>query len=233
MTKKQQILLFLKNNPFPICDDCIAIHTQCSTRQEANQICRALSIHKEIYRHNGICNDCKRNKIVNQIGSQIPVQPIQPTIPPSNESYFSLSAIIYSWNPILSDGLEPYTFPNDITNFMKTHYRMPAIYRWSIRFDDENTLYYIGETEELCPRRLGHYIKPGPGQQTNQRLNAQFQKYLQSGCQIKLDCLIFNPYILNSIKITQKSLINANLRRMMEHLMIYQYSNQGISLLNR
>lgn len=186
-----------------------------------------------ISRYSGVCSECKRSKIVNMSGTKPSVQHSPPSPPPSKEDMFLVSKIEYTWNSILSDGSKPYMFPHDITAFMKSTYRIPTIYRWVMQNTDGNIFYYIGETEELCPRRLNQYLKPGPTQQTNQRLNEKFQEMAHLGYTITLDILTFKSFTLNSTEITLKSLHNSNLRKMIEHLIIYHYQSVGISLLNR
>lgn len=242
MTRKDQILFYLSSSLHPICDDCLAEITYCSTRQEANQICRKLSERNLISRNKGYCNRCKRNKIINQIRSVNPIinqNPLQkkdspdPSFLSINESEYIFSNIVYSWHPIQADTNSIYQFPNSMTPYMKFLYKLPTIYRWVIQFPDKKYLYYIGETEKLCPNRLGSYLNPGPSQETNKRLHILFLDYLRKGCHIRLDYLKFAPFTLNSYQISQESLKNANLRRMIEHLIIYHYENQGVSLLNR
>ena len=89
---------------------------------------------------------------------------------------------------------------------MKSVYRFPAIYRWLIQLPSKSVIYYIGETEQLCPGRINLYLKPGPTQQTNERSHNQFFEYRKEGCQILIDYLVFNQFQLNSIEINQKFL---------------------------
>lgn len=72
----------------------------------------------------------------------------------------------FEWVPVLADGVKPYEFPDQVTQYMRQHYRGPGIYRWVIGNQGEIAGLYIGETDEL-PRRIYQYPKPGQSQQTN------------------------------------------------------------------
>jgi len=171
MTRKQQILSYLELNPIPICDDCLSSSTHCYPRQHVNQICRILSEQHQISRYQGFCKICFRNKIVNKVKSEKIIsdeaysrkkdhliKPVMfPSFPPEKVSSLKISSISFVWKPILKDEISLYQFPNPISSFMKSSYNVPAIYRWIVQTPDNKVLYYIGETEQLCPRRITHY----------------------------------------------------------------------------
>jgi hypothetical protein len=170
VTRKEQILSYLFSNPHPICDDCLAEITHCSTRQDANRICRDLNDKNQISRNTGYCNKCQRNKTINQIRSENPVinqnppqkkdSQLLPSSPPEKDSQLIISSIHHSWEPVLASSNSRYLFPGNITSNMKSVYRFPAIYRWLIQFPSKSVIYYIGETEQLCPGRINLYLKP-------------------------------------------------------------------------
>lgn len=70
---------------------------------------------------------------------------------------------------------------------------LPAIYRFRIRRSDSEKR-YIGQTENLA-RRFGHYRNPGPSQQTNIRLNAEFLKELDAGAEISVAAVTAGAWI--------------------------------------
>lgn len=60
----------------------------------------------------------------------------------------------FEWKPVLENESAHYLFPNEITAYMRRQYGIPAIYRWVVESDKTIESIYIGETEELCPRRV-------------------------------------------------------------------------------
>ena len=154
---------------------------------------------------------------------------------PSNLQFehLSFTPIPYAWVPVLSSMDTLYHFPEPITAFMRSALRRPAIYRWEIAYPDGTTEYYVGETKELCPRRINHYLRPGPTQMTNLRLNERFSSLTHQGCTVTIDCLHFEPFSVGDIVVTQDSLIDNHIRRFLEELFIVLMKRNGDTLLNR
>jgi hypothetical protein len=142
--------------------------------------------------------------------------------------------IMFSWKKVFQSEDEVYLFPDPITPFMRTNYHKPAIYRWIVDSPDEDNEYllYIGETIKLCPDRLLSYLFPGPKQQTNLRLNQQFNEFHANGCRIELEILKINGAIMNDLEIKESDLKRQDIRRLIERLLVTLYRNQGINLLN-
>lgn len=78
----------------------------------------------------------------------------------------------FEWQAVLQDSGREYSFPGQITNFMKRLYRCPAIYCWNLWGNDQAhpQPIYIGSTKQLCPDRLKRHLNPRASK-TNIRLN--------------------------------------------------------------
>lgn len=140
----------------------------------------------------------------------------------------------YSWVPVLVEKDLEYYFPMDISTTMKKEYKTPAIYRWNIfkSNPDDGKRLYIGEAATLCPQRLQGYLKPGPTQWTNKRLNDLFQALLKEELKIKLEILKLEYSTIGKTPITQSDLVNKHIRKYIESLLVAHYSGKGYELLN-
>ena len=149
-----------------------------------------------------------------------------------NQLKFNLN---YKWVSVLREEGDYYVFPQKISQFMKDNYRSPQIYRWNIfknNLNDEKIV-YIGEAQIFCPTRLQGYIKPGPSQYTNIRMNKEFEEFIKKGYSVALEILDFEQLTLNELKITKKELHNKFLRKFVENLMLFLSRHEGYHLLNK
>lgn len=128
--------------------------------------------------------------------------------------------IEYKWVPVESEPGQVYVFPNNLSIYLKKHYALPAIYRWVL----EDTQVYIGETENLVERIKG-YLRPGPSQTTNQRMN----KILTDAT---LDLLMFESTNLQNKTIAIDDLFDKPTRRLLESLFIVYHTFKGHKTLN-
>jgi hypothetical protein len=135
------------------------------------------------------------------------------------------------WQPVLHDGSAPYLFPQPATPFMRDHYKGPAIYRWKIIDPTQDHLLalYIGSTKAFCPDRLNGYLHPKESK-TNQRLNREFQGYLQQGCTVALDVL--GTYNNKDLASFSPRTDQEGSRVFLECLLIHYYRCKGQHLLN-
>jgi len=140
----------------------------------------------------------------------------------------------YQWIPILKEEGEEYYFPERITLFMRSNYKQPAIYRWNIfrNNSEDEKLIYIGEAQELCPRRIYSYLNPGPSQQTNKRIKEMFQCYLNERLKIRLEMLQFDKIKIENFTFINSNLKDKHVRRFLEELMVIKYRRKGFQILN-
>lgn len=139
----------------------------------------------------------------------------------------------YEWETVMIKHNKPYFFPASISKFMKEHYKGPEIYRWVVKNYDKINSVYIGEAEILCPRRIQGYLKPGPSQMTNIRMNKLLHKFMNDGMKIGLERLNFSDFSIENKIITRDDLANKSLRLILENFMILNHENQGIKILNK
>jgi len=140
--------------------------------------------------------------------------------------------IKYEWQSVLVREKTDYLFPMAITPFMRSKYKEPAVFRWDIyqRTPLDKKLVYIGEAQELCPKRLYGYMNPGPGQESNKRVNTEFRGYLREKLNIKLDiCRITEIRFGNSL-MGNESLSDKYVRRFIVGTMILEHKNHGFTI---
>lgn len=148
-------------------------------------------------------------------------------------SSFSISPTTFQWNPINSEDNIVYSYPGNITKYMKDKYGFPALYRWVIQKRNGSVFYYLGETDGLVPRRVYQYLNPGPSQKTNLRLHDIFHSESANGSKILLEYLTFTPFTLNNRTISQSSLTDPHVRRLLEELFTVLAQGNGERLLNK
>lgn len=138
-----------------------------------------------------------------------------------------------SWISAENDKEIPYSFPEDLSDYFRAKYSKPYVYRWLILEKSEEYLFnmYLGETENLY-RRIYHYLKPGPSQQTNIRLNNLFQESIAEGNDIKLEVLEFDEIELGEVKVTPTDLSKKHARRFVESLLLTYYQKLNYPFLN-
>ena len=138
-----------------------------------------------------------------------------------------------TWSQVHHDSDTPYTYPMEISRYIRTHWDKPAIYRWVVLNGSSSQIkkIYIGETV-LLTRRIYHYLHPGPSQQTNQRLKAEFETEIQAGNKIILEVLDFTPFMIGNVTVSQQDLNEKLTRRLLENICIVYYIRLGVSVLN-
>jgi len=127
---------------------------------------------------------------------------------------------------------ERYLFPQEISKFMRDTYKHPAIYKWAIENDRKIESIYIGEAEKLCPRRIRGYLKPGPTQMTNIRLNSIFTDSLKNDKTVSLYYMMFSTFTINDKEISIDELKDKYIRRLLENLLIIEEKKQDVNILN-
>ena len=107
----------------------------------------------------------------------------------------------------------------------------PAIYRFRIRHGDAETR-YIGQTDNLA-RRFGNYRNPGPGQQTNVRLNAEFLRSLSAGAEIAVAAVTGGAWIELESGRAAADMSSLAVRCLLENAAILADAAVGVESLNR
>jgi len=142
-------------------------------------------------------------------------------------------SIDFKWEPVFIRESEHYYFPNEISDFMRRKYKAPAIYRWVVEKDGKIVSMYVGEADELCPRRIYGYLNPGPSQMTNIRINDLFHQLISQGNKIWLEHLVLSSFIFDGKTITPSDLGKKTVRMFLENLILIHYESSGITILNQ
>ena len=142
-------------------------------------------------------------------------------------------SISYSWQRVMLREKVEYAFPLAITPFMRLNYTGPAVYRFDIyqKTPGDKKLVYIGEAEELCPRRLYGYLHPGPAQKINLKLKTEFETYLKDGLSIKLDICVIQELTIGP-RVEKAVLSDLYTRRMIEAAIIVDHRINGFTVLD-
>jgi hypothetical protein len=141
-------------------------------------------------------------------------------------------SFFYDWISVKKENEEKYNYPED-RKLIKKEYKRAAIYKWNI-YDAKNKnikKIYIGETVNLYNRVSG-YLRPGTTQKTNIRINEIFNENHKKKCKITLDVLYFENMKINNKIINPTDLIDNDIRKALEHLLIIIYKSKKYELLN-
>lgn len=141
----------------------------------------------------------------------------------------------YEWCPVERAPGVLYWFGQTLTPHLRRTYAGPAVYRWRVRPGPEGQaeLRYIGETENL-PRRLYHYLKPGPSQQTNLRIHRILKRAVQCRARIRIEILNIASCAIDEWSLDTVNLADASLRRCLEELLVVASRREsGVEILNR
>ena len=145
-----------------------------------------------------------------------------------------LIELSYEWQAVYLREKVEYTFPMAITPFMRAKYKAPAIYKWDVyqRAPGDKKLVYIGETQELCPKRLYAYLNPGPTQESNKKINAAFRGYLREKLTIKLEVCDITELKYGDNRLDTEALSDKYIRRMIANAMIFDHRRRGFTVMD-
>lgn len=140
----------------------------------------------------------------------------------------------WEWQPVLLRDKVEYLFPLGITPYMRSKYRTPAVFRWNIynKTPGDKKMVFLGEAQELCPRRLYGYLNPGPGQQSNQKINTQFRSYIRDGMRISLDICSVKDITFEDPVQAADPLNSRSMRRLILATMIVEHEKKGFTVLD-
>ena len=142
--------------------------------------------------------------------------------------------LTYEWKPVyLREGVE-YLFPMAISPFMRAKYKTPAVFKWDIfqKNPGDRKLVYIGEAQELCPKRLYGYLNPGASQLANKKVNTDFRGYLKENLKIGLEICHIREIQLGQDVLDMSSLSDKHLRRLVSEALMVDYVKKGFTVID-
>ena len=124
-----------------------------------------------------------------------------------------------------------YQFPEPVSSHLSQNLAGPAVYLWKVKSGDRVVGLYVGEASDL-PRRLKGYLKPGPSQTTNLRMNTLLLGEVDSGYTLELSTLHFEPFQFGGATFNQRDLAMTSVRRFLERLFESSFRKAGFNVLN-
>ncbi|HEX7474536.1 MAG TPA: hypothetical protein VF318_01120 [Dehalococcoidales bacterium] len=142
--------------------------------------------------------------------------------------------LAYEWQTVLLREKVEYLFPMAISPFMRTRYKGPAIFKWEVyqTTPGDKKMVYIGEAQELCPKRLYGYLNPGSTQLANKKVNTEFRGYLKEHLKIKLEVCEIQELTLGESLFDMKALNDKHVRRLVSELMIVEHTGRGFTVMD-
>jgi len=142
--------------------------------------------------------------------------------------------VAYEWQSVFLREKVEYLFPMAISPFMRAACRGPAVFRWDIfqNTPGDRKMVYIGEAQELCPKRLYGFLNPGPTQQSNKKINTEFRGYLREKLKIKLDVCNIREIAFGGSTLGSEALSDKYIRRFIVGTMIIEHKNRGFTIMD-
>jgi hypothetical protein len=140
--------------------------------------------------------------------------------------------LTYEWQPVFLREKVEYLFPMAITPSMRTKYREPAVFKWDVynTKPGDKKMVYIGDAQELCPKRLYGYLNPGPTQKTNQKINGEFRAFLKEKLSIGLYTCVISEISFGEAAPVKVSVDDKYVRLMIVNAMIINHKNKGFTV---
>ncbi|MBI1955769.1 MAG: hypothetical protein HYS38_05200 [Acidobacteria bacterium] len=138
----------------------------------------------------------------------------------------------FDWLPVVTKNDVPYFYPNNQFTLSRDTYSRPAIYRWSLHTQEGKRKFLVGETENLY-KRIGHYLKHGNPRNTHHiKIREMFDKTLDSGGEVSLEILKFEPFKINGVSFLPDRLYDPFVRLVLENLCCLQVAEEHFQLVN-
>ena len=142
--------------------------------------------------------------------------------------------LTYEWQPVYLRENVAYLFPMAISPYMRNRYKSPAVFKWDIhqKTAGDKKLVYIGEAQELCPRRLYGYLNPGQTQLANKKVNTEFRAYLKENLSIGLEICQVRENAFGKPVLDPNALTDKHVRRMLAEALIVEYQKKGFTVVD-
>jgi len=142
--------------------------------------------------------------------------------------------LTYEWEPVFLREKVEYLFPMDISPYMRSKYKEPAVFKWEIyqNIIGDRKIVYIGEAAELCPKRLYGYLNPGPTQLANKKINTEFRGYLKEKLKIKLDICRMQELTFGESIFDAGAFGDKHLRRLVAEAMMIEHGKRGFTIMD-
>jgi hypothetical protein len=142
--------------------------------------------------------------------------------------------LAYEWQAVyLRENVE-YLFPMAISPYMRARYKAPAVFKWDIyqKTPGDKKLVYVGEAQELCPKRLYGYLNPGPTQLANKKVNTEFRGYLKDNLKIKLDICHIQELTFGGSTLDIRGFADKHIRRLVAEALIVEHGKRGFTVVD-
>ncbi len=142
--------------------------------------------------------------------------------------------LVYEWQAVYLRENVAYLFPMDISPFMRSKYKVPAVFKWDIyqKTPGDKKLVYIGEAQELCPKRLYGYLNPGPTQLANKKVNDDFRRYLREKLKIGLEICQVKEIRFGDFELDAGAFTEKHVRRLVTEALIVELAKRGITVVD-
>jgi hypothetical protein len=142
--------------------------------------------------------------------------------------------LTFEWQAVyLRDNFE-YLFPMAISPYMRNKYKAPAVFKWDVyqKTPGDKKLVYIGEAQELCPKRLYGYLSPGPTQLANKKVNSEFRDFLKEKLNIRLEICRVQEISLGGTVLDSGAFSDKHVRRLVAEALIVEHSRRGFTVVD-
>ncbi len=137
----------------------------------------------------------------------------------------------FDWTPVLDDSGEPYEYPGSMGFRIRADWERPALYRWRILREERVEAVAYGETDNLA-RTLAQFLNSAAPPPPIARVKSALSEQTLRGGRIYLDAMVPASLEIGGRSLGANSLSDANTRRILEQVLLYEARKSGIRLLN-
>jgi hypothetical protein len=139
----------------------------------------------------------------------------------------------HSWEPVESAPGRAYRYPEETSEFLRSRWNRPAVYRWNVYKDEPGDLrtYAIGETDRLA-NRIYQYRNPTRELQACVRIKMLLMDAKMDGRQTRLEALAVERIACGEVLLSQESLSDRAVRKLLVQILSFWHERRGDTLLS-
>ncbi len=140
-------------------------------------------------------------------------------------------SLSHSWQPVESVAGKPYRYPDETTDYLRSRWDGPAIYRWNVFENEPGDLqtYVVGETDRLA-NRIYQYRNPTRDLQACVRIKKLLMDAKMDGHQARLEVLSLDGLSCGEIILKPQALSDRAVRKLIVQVLTFWHERRGDTL---
>lgn len=141
---------------------------------------------------------------------------------------FTLS---HRWEPVESAAGKPYRYPEETTEYLRSKWGGPAVYRWNVYRAEPGDLrtYSVGETDRLA-NRIYQYRNPTRDLHACVRIKMLLMDAKMDGNQARLETLVLDRFECGEVTLKAEGLKDRDVRKLLVQMISFWHERRGDTL---